>query len=298
MAWRQYKKVKVEPSDETPTKPRYSLTADILGYRLCPRQYGFFNVRGYVPARTVQFFYGTIIHGVLDRCHHHYQGREDISTKGTLPDDSDIDRYFGEVEASLKARGITAINRDLVTQAKEVLNKFNRIEGPSLYPRVKDTEHRVQSDREQYIVEGVVDVLLYAGGGVEIWDYKGSKKPDKKNQSLLDSYEYQMRVYAWLYHKRNGEYPKKAVLYFMNELRDKEVRSRPPNAMYEVDISPDLIQKALDEFDQTAHEIQGSKDSDDWGPPSDTTPIADTCTICDIRWSCDSISTDRKPSIV
>jgi putative RecB family exonuclease len=297
MAWRSYKEVKVEPSEETPTKPRYSLTSDILGYRLCPRQYGFFNVRGYVPARTVQFFYGTIIHGVLDRCHHHYQGREDVSTKGTLPNDDDIDTYFGEVEVSLRARGITAINRGLVTQAKEVLKKFNRIEGPGLYPRVIDTEHRVQSDREQYIVEGVVDVLLDASGGVEIWDYKGSKKPDRKNKSLLESYEYQMRVYAWLYHKRNKEYPKKAILYFMNELRDKVVISRPPNALYEVDISPESIIKALEEFDQTAQEIQGSKDSDTWFAPSNTKPIADTCTICDIRWSCPSIISERTPSI-
>ena len=293
-----YRKVKVSPSDETPTKPRYSLTSDILGYRICPRQYGFFNVRGYVPARTVQFFYGTIVHGVLDRCHHHFQGLEDPKTKGILPDNADIETYFRQVAVSLKARGVTAINRRLKDQALEVLKKFNRIEGPDLYPRVIDTEHRVQSDREDYIVEGVVDVLVDAGGGVDIWDYKGSKKPDFSNKPLLDSYEYQMRVYAWLYNKRNKEYPKKAILYFMNELRDAGINSRPPNALIEVDISPKSIRKALVEFDQTALEIKNSKEDDKWVAPHDTNSIQDTCTICDVRWSCPSITSGRTPSIV
>jgi hypothetical protein len=44
-------------------------------------------------------------------------------------------------------------------QAKEVLRTFNRVEGPLLYPRVLDPEFRLESERANYILRGVVDVL-------------------------------------------------------------------------------------------------------------------------------------------
>lgn len=305
MVWRAYKKVNLTPSDTTPIKPRYSLTSDIMGFRLCPRQYGFFSVRGYIPARAVQLFYGTIIHNVLDRAHHHFQGREDPTTKDTIPSNEDIETYFRQVEASLRARGITAINKDLRRQALQVLKRFNTLEGPTLYPRVIDTEHRVQGDRGSYIVEGVVDVLLNLEMGstdpsqVEIWDYKGSRRPDDKYGYLLDSYNYQMRVYAWLYNKRNACFPMRAVLYFVNELDRDDLTERPDKALYEVDIAPESIEEALNEFDETASSIDKCKEDERWDPPSaDRLPsLRDTCAICDLRWSCSSFSTVRTPTI-
>jgi ATP-dependent exoDNAse (exonuclease V) beta subunit len=217
-------------------------------------------VRGYVPARAVQLFYGTIIHEVLDRAHHHFKGLQNPSTKGKLPTSNDIESYFTEVENALRARGIKAVNNDLTVKARELLKKFNEREGPSLYPRVLDTEHRLQGNRESYLVEGVIDVLVGQDGSnspdkVEIWDYKGAKKPTKKNKADLESYEYQMQVYGALYRMRNGVYPRKAVLYFMNELED----GASGDPMHIVDLSEEKINRALEAFDVTAGEIANCK---------------------------------------
>lgn len=38
--------------------------------------------------------------------------------------------------------------------------RFNRREGDELYPRVVDTEHRLQSNREEFVLEEVVDEEL------------------------------------------------------------------------------------------------------------------------------------------
>src|SRR5690606_22731769 len=143
-------------------------------------------------------------------CHTHYHGVIDATTAGRIPDDgrvlsddelgsyfddvraaqaegneippppTDIVGYFFEVENGLKSRGIRAITPDLRLKALRVLQYFNALEGPDLYPRVIDTEHRLQADRENHILHGVVDLLINAENGgdapgeCEIWDYKGT----------------------------------------------------------------------------------------------------------------------------
>jgi PD-(D/E)XK nuclease superfamily len=317
MSWKHYATLRIKSNEQVQLKPRFSLTNDIVGFRRCARQYGFFNIRGYIPAHSIQLFYGAIIHEVLDRAHQHYKGLEDPQLKGTMPTDEDIEKYFFEVENRLRAQGIKAFSRDLRDKAVRLLKKFNKIEGPVLYPRVIDTEHRLQGNRESYIVEGVIDVLVDShtgknntasspsditgvnSGSFEIWDYKGTKFPSKGNDRDLINYRYQMLVYAALYKLRNGTYPKRAVLYFLNELDKPGVNRRPQHALYSVEIADTDINKALKEFDETAESIQKSKETNRWDPPSpDKLPlIEDTCAICDIRWSCLSFIQVKNPSI-
>jgi len=295
--WKKYGNMKVSSKPEVQTLPRLSLTGDIVAHRRCPRQYSFFAIKGFVPAHTVQIFYGTIIHEVLDRTHHHYKGFDRPETKGKIPSEEDIERYFLEVENALKARGVRAINARLRDQALNVLKLFNKIEGPRLYPRVVDTEHRVRGTRDStgYIMEGVVDVLIGSDSDLnnpptdpaqlEIWDYKGQKSP--KSEADLQSYIYQMQVYCALYRIKNGCLPKAAKLYFLNELQEKDEQT-PPKAILKVSISDKEIDKALAEFDITANEIKKNVENENWPPPNPqrAREIADTCAICDVRWSC------------
>jgi putative RecB family exonuclease len=281
-------------------KRRYSVTTDILSFLLCPRQYGHFSVRGYIPANALQEFFGTIIHRVLDRAHGHFKGLLDSSTKGKLPTDQDIDQYFDEVQRALKARGIRAFVRES-DLARELVKRFNTIEGPTLYPRVKDTEHRIQDDQGSYILHGVVDVLVNPAvknprpDQMEIWDYKASRLPGADVQRR-QRFEFQMLVYAELYRARNGTYPAKAILYFLNELAGTPVpSSRPANALYEVSLDPKRIQQALKLFGTTVQEIERCHDSDQWPPPPPKqTPGKETCDICDIRWSCPSVKYEMR----
>jgi hypothetical protein len=59
----------------------------------------------------------------------------------------------------MRAHGIRPASPRVAEQAKEVLRTFNRVEGPLLYPRVLDTGFRLESERANYILRGVVDVL-------------------------------------------------------------------------------------------------------------------------------------------
>ena len=293
---------------EQPVIQRYSVTGDILSFQICSRQYGFFVHRKYIPAHVVQAWYGQIIHQVLDKLHLHYCGFFNPDHQGFLPSDNEIEVYFDAVDQSLRAKGLHYINAALRPQALRVIKKFNRIEGGTLYPRIVDTECNFQSTQENFILEGVVDVLSSSSfhantdqyAQVEIWDYKGSKFPNintTTGRSKLQRYIFQMMVYAELYRLKTGKFPLKANLYFVNELDDDRITSRPPHAIYEIDFTvPNNltgIQNAMILFKNTVRAIEQCKLRNQWNAPA-TIPDEETCTICDKRWDCGAVG-DRYP---
>ncbi len=297
MSWRRYQGISVPAPDTTGVKRSYSVTADVLSYRRCGRLYGFQAERGFVPSQPTQRFVGTVIHQVLDRAHSHFMGRLDPSTQGTVPTDQDIGDYFNEVENALRARGIRPIGPIVRARSLEIVQAFNRVEGPVLYPLVRDTEHRLQTDEPDYLLHGVVDVLASSPEStdpddVQIWDYKGSKSPNVNTQdgrARLRDYQFQMLVYADLYLRRNGRYPKKAFIYFVGEFSRKPVPDvRPQNAVMGVELEPEDMQTALAEFDNTVHQIEDSRLQNRWVAPQDGAKVAgqETCDLCDIRWTC------------
>ena len=249
-----------------------------------------------------QIFIGTIIHEVLDRAHGHFAGKRDPSTKGNIPSDENIKDYFGEVGNALRSQGMR-VPGQVKEFALKILKSFNRIEGPSLYPRVIDTEHRLQAERQDYILYGVVDVLLSGGDKngneqKEIWDYKGTKRPknDTAGKKRMEDYVFQMQVYANLYKLRNLEYPSKAFIYFVGELQE-EPKVRPQDALLEIDLEEEKIARALSAFDSTVDEINVSRESQNWPPAENGSESAgkETCVICDLRWNCPAERSKHQP---
>jgi len=301
MSWRSFQTLTVPPNNPTGFRPRFSLTSDIIGFRHCRRQYGYFGQDGFVPAQAAQTYYGQIIHQVLDRCHRHYGGLLGPSP-GSLPVNQDVAMYFDEVQTALRAHGIRPASPLMATQALQVLQSFNTVEGPALYPRVLDTEYRLEADQQTFVLRGEVDVLAgTAAGEREIWDYKGSEMPALGSDRMRD-YEWQMSVYAHLYRVKCGTYPTHAVLYFLNELKVPSgtpiPNTRPLRAVHTVDFmrsgvqpdgTPTLVHQGLQAFGQTVQDILTCKATRNWpAPVPPDVPDDKSCNICDIRWSCQS----------
>ena len=290
--WEYYRDLRIEQGGETAIKRRYSVTAHVLSFKRCSLQYGYIAERKYEPALVVQMYYGTMIHQVLDRAHRHYAGLYGPRIVNSMPTDDDIKKYFLEVENSLKAQKIYPVNK-VRKAALETLQRFNRIEGPELYPRVIDTEFKLQADQGEYILHGVVDVLAQTGetsqastdefGNYEIWDYKGTDRPSR-SESCYDDYIFQMLVYAELYRQKTGLLPMRGVIYFLNELSGEDP-ARPVNATIEIPFDTAQIDEAMEEFDKTVGEIKRCKDAGVW-PEPEQAPPEDTCKACDFRWNC------------
>ena len=307
-------------------KRRYSVTQDIVGYRRCPRQYGAVHVHNYAPAHQTQLYFGTLLHQVLDRCHAHFHGIIDPVTKGTLPGQgvvlpdaavktfldaidaalqanvtpptppNDLIHYFLDVEDSLKSQGIRAITKDQRIRAVRILQYFDALEGPSLYAKVQDTECRLQADQGSHIMRGVVDLLVNdpsASAGPsdsEIWDYKGTSRL-VMTPADLQTYRFQMQVYARLYELKYGTLPKRVVIYLLGELDGPTCpTNRPVNATLEIDASSGLaasdIALAMAEFSKTVVEIENARLADQWPAPAPGCVSDQDCAICDFRWDC------------
>jgi len=317
-----FKDIFIPVSNKTAIKRRYSVTKDVVSFRRCASQYGAFNVHKYAPAQQTQTYFGTVIHQVLDRCHAHFHGGIEPSTKGLIPDNgltlneqeirdyfdevkeaqndkkivplppSDIIKYFIQVENGLNSKGILAIRSDTRVQAVKILQYFNALEGVTLYPRVRDTEHRLQADQIDHILHGVVDLLVDSidenaePANCEMWDYKASSRVGL-NPKDLETYEFQMRVYAYLYQRKHGVFPKKAVLYFLNELNGATCPSqRPVNALIQVSIEPDEIEIAINEFTKTVNQIEESRFTNNWQAAIPGNISEQDCKSCDLRWHC------------
>ncbi|WP_415380494.1 ATP-dependent DNA helicase [Halosimplex sp. TS25] len=259
-------------------KRRFSITGDVLAYRRCKRQYGYYTDMDFAPNHVTQLFFGRVVHETLDRAHRHHAGELDGTSEGDMPTEGDIERYFREVAEALKARNIYPMSEEAERAALEYITRFNLREGADLYPRVEDTEHRLQSNREDFVLEGVVDVLVGDDEGREIWDYKAGQRPSEGRE--LDDYRAQLKTYAELYRYRRGSYPDRGVIYFLGE-EDRD------HARFELTFDDDTVQDSLGDFERTVSDILKDRENKNWFDITEAERPSDgTCAECDIRWSC------------
>ena len=290
----------------------YSITADILSFRRCRRQYGFFAVRGFNSATSTQRYFGTLVHDVLDQISRDWQKAKDDPGRA-LPDEAVVRELVRKAHNRLIRSGVRTYGAERQQEhATKLLDRFIRLTGAKFFDNIHKTEYRLERaiDAETpnpFVLEGVVDILSGAIShelklpyrtrreDFEVWDYKSGRKDD---QALRD-YEYQMRVYAELYKQQKGQHPARAVLVFLGELADDKPwknaegrADRLPNLFHEVPFDKDSIDEAMSDFRATVHAIEeeGLKCyADQWpAPPKDDRPDDATCDACEIRYNCPS----------
>jgi len=303
MSIKQFRNIPREKLELSRPLRKYSIIGDVLSYLLCPRQYGYFKVRNIVPSAQGQLFFGEVIHNVLDRVHLHYR-KANENQSNSLPTENEIDQYFDIVSKALKSQGIRPLSKSLEQRARKLIKQFVFTFGHSLFPRVKDTEHKLQIQASldnglDYILHGVVDVLFYnyedgniSNEKVEIWDYKGGRIPDEQ---YLKNYEFQMLVYSFLFKQKNGFYPEENVLFFIGEM-DREsnlglsAEELLDRCIVKVKIDEQKIKYAMKKFEEIVEKIE-----DEYNRPFDkqwlapkVKPPETMCATCDIRWSCEN----------
>lgn len=299
---------------------KYSTTGDILAFKRCRRQYGYFSVRGFVSATNTQQYFGILVHDVLDRINRDYH------LGSPLPDEAGIEALIEAAHERLVLAGIRPYNATTQrAQATKLISRFVQMVGPHFFPHVQETEYRLERplctpQGRDYLLTGVVDVLSGAVShalrlafstmpdDVEIWDYKSGRKPEQGSHELLD-YEYQMRVYCELYRQQSGEYPARAMLVFVGELGDDSAWQRAnlradefPKLFFPVHPTLRHITGAMNDFHATVEAIEGERAkpySQQWdAPPPSADVDQSTCEACELRYNCDYFVTkDRRRAL-
>jgi putative RecB family exonuclease len=287
---------------------KYSTTSDILSFKRCRRQYGFFGVRGFASATATQRYFGTLVHDVLDRINRDYR------LDPVLPSEAHVTQLVEEAHDRLIRSGVRPYSIEQQKDAAAKLtHRFVALLGAGFFPHVQQTEYRLERalktpTERDYILSGIVDVLSGAvshalglnfgttADDVEIWDYKSGRMPEP-DSDLMDAYTYQMRVYAELYRQQTGRYPARSVLVFVGELGDDRFFKRAQGDLagnshfiYPIAPVPDEVETAISDFHQTVEAIESERAkpyAEQWGAP-DHPVEAETCEACELRFKCDS----------
>lgn len=206
---------------------RVQSPSSINTYKQCPRKY-FYQYIIKLPTRgNIHCVRGNIVHEALENFFgldidkiDHAQYKKELSSHLK----SMMDHAWRKSGAKLKTVGL--LDEQLVFYYDESvqmlanwLNHFILAVDKSMKNgksfKIAFEENKPHEMEEQYIdkdlmVRGYIDVVQKDGQDIILMDYKTSKKAE-----ITEEYKLQLAIYALLYHRKHGIYPKKAGLWFL-----------------------------------------------------------------------------------
>ncbi len=246
-------------------KKSFSLTSHINVYETCPRQYLFYKEYDFTPSRSGQILFGTLVHETIEDLHRRILDGDKVN-------ESIITTDFENNYKGLLAGGY----RPLALKSKEgalrhVLTYFQN--NKDLIKRVIQTEIDVSYEKDDYIINGKVDLLLGKDEKLELLDFKTQPKPEN-NDPVMDKYRYQLHVYAHILKERYNKEPERLYLYWTSEDNRKD-------ALMEITYDEKLVEHAGKHFDIVAKCII-NKDFEIKNKPDKTK----VCKECDFKYYC------------
>jgi DNA helicase-2/ATP-dependent DNA helicase PcrA len=98
--------------------------------------------------------------------------------------------------------------------------------------------------KEEYIIEGRIDLVFEKNGEIHILDYKSGNK--NENAKYFDEYRRQLELYAYLYEKTSNKKVSKLHIYFLAEENDP---------IYSFENTNENIENTLEKFNTIAEKI-------------------------------------------
>jgi DNA helicase-2/ATP-dependent DNA helicase PcrA len=247
-------------------KKSYSLTSHINLYDTCPRQYLFFKEYDYHPSRTGQVIFGLLVHQTIEEIHRYV-----LDDKTSQLNQLKIEKLFNENYEALLKMGLRPLAPNIKESAlKQILNYF--YQNNEIFSKIKDTEIEVSIEKNNYILLGIIDLIIEDNEELEIIDFKTQKKP-LNTDPILEKYRKQLSIYAYILKERYGREPKKLKLYWTSEEKRKD-------SIVEFDYDESYVKKVINEFDEIINKIS-NKDYN-----IREAPKSKICKECDLRFVC------------
>src|SRR5947209_17426280 len=208
----------------------------------CPRRYQCFHEHRFAPSRSVEAFFGQLVHQTIEQIH-----RRVLDSQLDALDERQVRVLFEKVFTFLlntTMHPVTSIKKEQAFH--QVLNYFqqNRQE----MQNIKETELGFRVEQNTYILTGKIDLLKSGQNGLEILDFKTLHRPEKDSPRLT-FYKEQLYLYAYALHRQTGQLPKRLLLYWT-------VEERKEDAIMEVPCQEEDTKQALSYVDDIVAKIQ------------------------------------------
>lgn len=147
--------------------------------------------------------------------------------------------------------------------------RYKKVSIPNL---LLSSEEQISVDKQDYILTGVLGVVLEQDGSREILDFKMTRRPDE-DSNYLEMCERQLYMYTHMLEQRDQKRPDRLLLYWIEEPLKKD-------ALVVFHYREDKVKRAVEEFETKVTHIQ-AKEFDVAVPPH-----PDICKKCDMRSLC------------
>lgn len=246
-------------------KPRFSFTQIAL-YENCPLKYKLSRIYRFAPIQGRGAFYGILVHETIEDIHRAVKrGETDL-----LP--AVIYSWLMSNYQTLAQTENAWLPREKVNQAfEEVMSYVAYHEGD--WSMIKEAEYSLEMVKEDYVIDGTIDLLEDRDGKLNIIDFKTGKKPEE-GSPLLRRYMDQLEVYAYLVEKKLNEPVGKLILYFTGD----------EDPVYEIPSDIEDVEERMEKFDLTARRIMDK----DFNHKAETKgkDIPSACRFCEWKSYC------------
>ncbi len=247
-------------------KNTYSFTSHITVYETCALQYKFYKELEFMPVRANAMLFGTLVHETIEDIH-----RAALRHEEQTITEENVSRWFDSNYVSLtKTEHTYLADPQRKAALKQVLRYMERQHGD--WSLIQQAEVDVSLVKQDYIIEGKIDLIRGEGDTVEIVDFKSQRKPDMvKDREQLERYRRQLHIYAYLVEQRTGQKVSKMHLYYTGE------ESGVPTITYPY--TKTAVEGTMAVFDDTVHKIMKK----DFHRCADDPKV---CNACDFRFYC------------
>ena len=236
--------IDISPLKGSGLKNTYSFTKDIITYEICPLQYKFFRELEFIPGRSASTFTGTLIHAVLEDIH-----RAAINHEEDKITAENISLWFTEEYEHLSRTEQAYLSQAARENALSQIMSYVNYRGND-WSLIRRAEYDVNTVRDDYILEGKIDLLSVIDGETEITDFKSGPKPNiniSRDRERLETYRRQIFAYSYMAVNTTGLDVKRMKIYYTGET------SATPEIIYPYD--SDEAEKIMKGFDETISRI-------------------------------------------
>jgi len=264
-------KIQLDEVKANNIKHQYSFTSHILLYENCPTQYKFFREVEFSPVRTNAILFGTLVHETIEDVH-----KQVLSGNTQNVTHENMQAWLKENYHQLsKQQGVYLRE----TSLDSILNHVeNYVEYASKdWNRIKEAEVPLTLLKDDYILEGRIDLIQGQGDTLEILDFKTDVKPDvnnEKDREKLKRYKRQLEIYAHIVQGKYGKPVSKMHLFYTG------TEDGSPFVSY--DFNSKSIAKTIADVDAVVEKIEHK----DFTRVGERDPKK--CSECDFRHFCNN----------
>lgn len=243
----KYLDIKFRPKIEP--KKFLSYSSNITLYEYCPRKYNLIHNFKFPQEKSKGIEYGIFFHKVLERINDY------MIEKKVAPTSKILDEIIKETKEPDK---VYEFDMENIKKSAEKYLRFTKAED------VIASEYKIYNIEDEYILEGVIDLVKRDGDDIAIVDFKTGAY----NQMKGELYKKQLAIYSYLLKKEYKDKNIKSFVYF-------DYMDYP---YVEVKIDEDIIKENMEKFNNTTTHLL----SEEFEPRK----IGESCEKCEFRYLC------------